>query len=111
MISCLACPPVQWFVRDFEGPELACHRLHVLQRAKPVAVMVVQEDTAVIALVPQEQLSYSRLSVINAKVLYDVKPLWEVKYYFVAFAAETTSGTIPRFNLTPRDGQHKRIEL
>ncbi len=111
VISCLACPPVQRFVRDFEGPELACHRLHVLQGAKPVAVLIVQEDAAVIALVSQEQLGYSRLSVIDTKVLYDVEPLWEVKHHFVAFAAETTRRTIPRFNLTPRDRQHSRIEL
>jgi hypothetical protein len=83
----------------------------VLQGTKPVAILIVQENAAVIAFVPQKQLAYSRLSVVNTVVLDDVQPLWKINHHFIAFAAQTACGTIPRFNLTPGDRQHSRIRL
>lgn len=40
------------FVLNFEGPELACPGLHVLQPAQPRVKERVQEDAGVIALFP-----------------------------------------------------------
>ena len=33
-------------------------------------------------------------------------PLWEIQDYVEAFAAQAACDAIPRFNVTPRNGQH-----
>lgn len=91
--ECFPGEPIGRLGQNFEGPELAGFRLHVLQGTSIHVRIVLKENTRSVASAFQEKLIQTSGSLFGAIVFDYSEPFMEVNDYAIELAALTARET------------------